>query len=186
MDRSPTTNAGAAACRSTTHGPATSGRRRRRRSPDATTASNSSRRLTQTAGRFRSGGRRSRGDPGDEAPHPMPPGHVASDAHPNPLCVGLRRSRPSCQRVSRLRSVRPRSALRARRRGREFAVRAPALPRSAAQPRCHPLARTARTRATPCQCRSIASCLRRACTYCSERVFDSPTYRRRSAPLAQP
>jgi hypothetical protein len=102
---------------------------------------------------LRPDGRRTRGGLGDEARHSLLARHVVSDAHPSPLRGGPCRSRPSCPRGSRLRSVRPRSARRAPRRERVFAVRVPALPRSAARPRCRLLARIVRNREAPCQCR---------------------------------
>ena len=127
----PTTNAAAAAYRSTAHRAAGCTQR----------------------GAFTPGGRRTRGDLDDEARHSLLARHVVTDAHSSPLRVGPRHSRPSCPRGSRPRSERPRLAMQARRRGRVFGVRAPALPLSAARPRCRPPARSARNRAAPCRCR---------------------------------
>jgi hypothetical protein len=123
-------------------------------------------------GAFRLGARRSRGDCGGEVGHLRLAWTWGSDARRSPRRVGPRRSRLSCPRGSHLRSVRQRLALGAPRRARAFAVRGHVLPRSAAQPRCRPLARTAHSRATPCRCRWLAYRLLRACTYCSEHVFD--------------
>ena len=127
----PTTNAAAAAYRSTAHRAAGCTQR----------------------GAFTPGGRRTRGDLDDEARHSLLARHVVTDAHSSPLRVGPRHSRPSCPRGSRPRSERPRLAMQARRRGRVFGVRARALPLSAARPRCRPPARSARNRAAPCRCR---------------------------------